>query len=76
MRRDGITFNLICANANVDNESREGFNLTIPRFRKRLTCIGVGGRSGSGGKVKWHGWITHPGGSLSMVSLQILGEFQ
>ena len=31
--------------------------MSVPRFRKRRAGVGVVGRTISGGKVKWRGWI-------------------
>ena len=42
VRRDGITFYLVCANANVDDEVGRGFNLTVTGFGNWRAGVGVG----------------------------------
>ena len=54
VRRDGIPFQLVCEDASVNDEEREGFYLDIPWFREGRTGIDVGSCSVSGGKVEFH----------------------
>ena len=42
VRRDGIIFYLVRANANVDDEVGRGFNLTVTGFGNQRAGVGVG----------------------------------
>ena len=61
MRREGVPFHIVCANLNINDEVREGFNLAVPRFGEGGAGVVVGGFSGLGRKVKRRGWIVRIG---------------